>query len=167
MKGKLIKLNRGYYNLEDEKGNVIGTSYQFKSSVGDAIKYKLSKQNCDEIFGVYSPSELSKVLTEGERGAFEFDYCIEREHNKDKLFTIEDMLKAYEKGASFGTTNLGNTYYFDELIHSMKQPMEIEVEIVTESMNLDEIRLQSKGFLNANTNKPKLDSNGCLILKKI
>jgi hypothetical protein len=32
-------------------------------------------------------------------------------------------------------------------------------------MNIDEIREQGKGFLNANTMKPKLDENGCLILK--
>jgi hypothetical protein len=50
MKGKLIKVDKGYYNLEDEKGNILGTSYQFNSSVGDVLEYKLSKQNCDEIF---------------------------------------------------------------------------------------------------------------------
>jgi hypothetical protein len=33
-------------------------------------------------------------------------------------------------------------------------------------MNIDEIREQGKGFLNANTNKPKLDENGRLILIK-
>jgi hypothetical protein len=48
-----------------------------------------------------------------------------------------------------------------------QQPAEIEVEIVTEPMNLDEIREQGKGFLNTNTDKPKFNSNGCLILRKI
>ena len=54
---------------------------------------------------------------------------------------------------------------FNSLIQSLQQT-EWDVEVVTEPMNLDEIREQGKGFLNSNTNKPKIDSNGCLILKK-
>ncbi len=55
---------------------------------------------------------------------------------------------------------------FDEYIQSLQQT-EWDVEIVTEPMNLDEIRDQGKGFLNSNTNKPKLDKDGCLILRRI
>jgi hypothetical protein len=47
------------------------------------------------------------------------------------------------------------------------QPKEWKVEILMEKMNLDEIREQGKGFLNASTEKPKLDANGCLILKSV
>jgi hypothetical protein len=53
-----------------------------------------------------------------------------------------------------------------EIIKSF-QKTKWEVEIVMESMNIDEIREQGQGFLNANLNKPKLDDYGCVILKRI
>ncbi len=35
-------------------------------------------------------------------------------------YTEEDMLKAFEKGALYGTTKNGNTHYFNEVINSIK-----------------------------------------------
>jgi hypothetical protein len=121
MKTKLIKIDKGYYNLEDKKGNVIGTTYQFSSFVGDVLEHKLFKQNCDEIFGVvnakklaieHSESELSmypetsSTLTESEvlmlrsliqahsyRG-FEKGYNKAMALNKDKQFTEDDVITA-------------------------------------------------------------------------
>ena len=55
----------------------------------------------------------------------------------------------------------------DALIEEYNQQSEWEVEVLTEPMNLDEIKEQGKGFLNSNTRKPKLDSNGCFMLKRI
>ena len=86
----------------------------------------------------------------------------------NKLFTVEDIKKAYMDGVSnghnFGYPAIDHT---DKYVQSLQQPKEIEVEIVTELMNIDEIREQGKGFLNTNTNKPKLDAEGNLILKRI
>jgi hypothetical protein len=76
---------------------------------------------------------------------------IELELKKQKKYSEEDMLKAYEKGASFGTTKLGNTHYFDELIQSLQQT-ECDVWIVMSS-NSDYVAIH--------------DDNGCLILKRI
>jgi hypothetical protein len=39
----------------------------------------------------------------------------------DKKYTEEDMLKAFEKGALYGSTKNGNTHYFDEIIKSLKK----------------------------------------------
>ena len=89
MKATLIK-RENHYDLFE------GTRFISTTECEDGTVNKLSKQNCDEIFGIYSPSELSKVLTEGERGAFEFGYCLAREHNSHKVFTLEDVKNAMD-----------------------------------------------------------------------
>jgi hypothetical protein len=124
---------------------------------------KLSKQNCDEIFGVVDVEKLAEkeVFQEyydwgGE--VFSEDYLISKrlhfiegfnkavELNKDKVFTLEQMSVAYN-------TNRSGTL-FEQLINSFGgQPTEIEVMIVMDILNEYE--------------QPKLDSEGCLILKKI
>jgi hypothetical protein len=40
---------------------------------------------------------------------------------KDKKYTEEDMLKAFEKGSLYGSTKNGNTHYFDEVISSLNK----------------------------------------------
>jgi hypothetical protein len=190
MKAKLIKVDKGYYNLEDEKGNILGTSYQFNSSVGDVLKYKLSKQNCDELFGVvdveklaldearklnddgrwFPPSEEimndiifdeSKLIAHGFNKAMEL--------NKDKVFTLEDMFKAIElaRKFKFGRDEMDyTTVNFTEtnIIQSLQQPTEIEVDIEMEDVmytaNMPKEKEQRP------PQRPKLDSEGCLILKK-
>jgi len=133
---------------------------------------KLSKQNCDEIFGIYCPSELSKILTKGERGAFEFGYCLAREHNKDKLFTVEDVRKAMSIGLSIGYGRQfeieNKSVEIDSYIKSLQQPTEIEVEIVTH-VDLAATPTDSRhpdAYLGTDTGIPFLNENGCLILKK-
>lgn len=41
--------------------------------------------------------------------------------NKDKKYKEEDILKAFEKGALYGSTKNGNTHYFDEVINSLNK----------------------------------------------
>lgn len=177
MKGILIKLNRGYYNLEDEKGDVIGTSYQFKSSVGDATKYKLSQQNCDEIFGVVDVEELAEnSYIEHHKNDLSLDELIQRSGgfivgfkegfnkamglNKDKLFTMDDMIKAIDFD-SFENEHEGKFYESKEkFIQSLQQPTEIEVEIVMDRIPAD---LAPGGW----DVFPKLDKDNCLILKRV
>jgi len=38
-----------------------------------------------------------------------------------KKYTEEDMLKAFEKGALYGSTKNGNIHYFDEVINSLNK----------------------------------------------
>ena len=51
------------------------------------------------------------------------------ELNKDKLFTVEDIMKAFEAG--YETLESEKTYneHYDILIQSLQQPKEIEVDI--------------------------------------
>ena len=155
MKAILIK-------SEDEIG-------RFYALSGDNLpeNYTLSKQNCDEIFGVVDVEKLAReeacdceapecdVRDDYKKG---FNKAMEL--NKDKVFTLEDMVKARNRGDWYSDED------WDNYIESLQQPT-IAVVIVTEPMNIDKIREQSKGFLNANTNKSKLDSNGNLILRKL
>jgi hypothetical protein len=81
------------------------------------------------------------------------------ELNKDKVFTIEDCKKLM-KSASYGWFEKD----FDKHIQSLQQPTEIEVEIEMECCG------NYSPPCNHNCEyggKPKLDSEGCLILKRV
>jgi hypothetical protein len=186
MKARLIKLNDYYYLRESYKtgigGAVCERTLGTTNSQGELGK--LSKKNCDEIFGVVDVEKLAKekypnVDNEDYEYDSEWQMLADEykqkgfiqgakeilELNKDKVFTLEDMLKAYEKGASFGTTKLGNTHYFDELTQSLQQPTELEVDILMQCIDPNCDSLNRKGCC-IPSNKPKLDENGCMILKK-
>jgi hypothetical protein len=112
----------------------------------------LSKQNCDEIFGVVDVEELSmkndKGIYRSVDGVISYRQGFNKavELNKDKLFTLEDVRKAFNKGylMKFNPSD-EYTETLTGLVQSLQQPTEIEV-----TFNLDE-----------------KDSEGCLILKKI
>jgi len=53
--------------------------------------------------------------------AFQDGYTQCQNDMADKKYTEEDMLKAFEKGALYGTTQNGNTHYFDEVINSLNK----------------------------------------------
>jgi len=146
---------------------------------------RLSKQNCDEIFGVVDVEKLANEFTEhfntfyGVKSDVQVGYKSgfnkAMELNKDKLFTVEDMKKAYIQGKHGGKTQ--SYVEFDEFIQLMlQQPTEIEIEIDTKPF-------VSIGFIIADFSKDvpidilkvehevaeevlNLDENGCLILKK-
>jgi hypothetical protein len=90
-------------------------------------------------------------------------------------FTLEDIRKAYYIGYEDGKS--GATF-FQQLIQSLQQPTEIEVEIEMEPTLIGQCdcHCHKKGvkimhFMACCNPKiieqPKLDSEGCLILKKI
>lgn len=92
---------------------------------------------------------------------------------ESKIFSQNDMIEFMQFIVS--NEELENTssvhkstakHYLDEFCNS-KQKIEWNVEILMKKMNIDEIREQGKGFLNASTENPKLDANGCLILKSV
>jgi hypothetical protein len=157
---------------EDEQGTMYSLS-------GDNLpdNYVLSKQNCEEEFakamGVVDVEKLAIELypyhfgTE-KRIAFKSGFNKAMELNKDKVFTRQDIIHALTYGVREAKIGRTHSQILEEYrTNHLQQPTEIDVEIVTESMNIDEIREQRKGFLNANLNKPKLDNKGRLILKII
>jgi hypothetical protein len=168
MKAKLIK-------TEDEQGVMYSLS-------GDNLpeNYVLSKQNCDEIFGVvdvYSQVEdIVKTICPDDRGK-DVIYgtgmsvgiqCFNKamELNKDKVFTEDDIRKVvnymFEQTVVF--SNKVSALDVDRYIQSLQQPTEIEVEIVEQCLDPTCDGINRKGEC-VTTGKPKYDTDGCLILK--
>jgi hypothetical protein len=165
----LIKQEEGYSLCIEE--NAFNSREFIANTDGMYVKHRLSKENCDEIFGVVDVEKLAseyakeandisvkygvKVLGDNNSTPFKDGFNKATELNKDKLFTLEDVKFAWLQG------EIGELS-FSDIIQSLQQPTEIEVEIEMElvSDGLDEMaQLQHKRV-------PKLDENGCLILKK-
>jgi hypothetical protein len=176
MKGKLHKMESGYIlslngDIDDPYAIVN------KELAEDYEWYKLSKQNCDEIFGIVDVDKLAYdssqeyLIKPIESPIFTFGYeqgfNKAMELNKDKLFTLEDVkfrvetvkeqlrkdVDSYGKPKKIMST-------LDSIFQSLQQPTEIEVEIEMEYY--DPLPPTRQTAL-----RPKLDENGCLILKRI
>jgi hypothetical protein len=168
MKAKLIRRDNGEFYLIDENNKI--TSH-----------HHLSKQNCDEIFGVV---DVEKYVDEyaaeweyTERIGFRDGFNKAMELNKDKLFTLEDMKKAIQ----FGEYNTDISSFEEipeedklQFIESLQQPTEIEVEIemvkvVDKTKMIGAVKGVKGSGNKIKTYKsvPKLDLSECLILKKI
>jgi hypothetical protein len=159
MKAKLVKTFEGYeLHILNNKNNLYMPSAYFPKRASCRVYY-LSKQNCDSIFGIIDVEKLAE--NKDGKGIYEIeqvDAYVEgfnkaMELNKDKVFTLEDMRKAYYVGYEDGKS--GATF-FQKLIQSIQQPIEIDVVIE------DKIALDGHTILGY-----ELDSEGCLILKKL
>jgi hypothetical protein len=168
------------YKLYGEDDSCIATTQESPHK-------RLSKKNCDEIFGVIDVDDLAYKHRRVYQDSFEgMNECIMKDAmhqqvgfvagfnkamklNKDKLFTVEDVKRMFELGIEYGHrlgyTGLNHT---NEVIQSLQQPTEIEVEIVTH-VDLAATPVDSRhpdAYLGTDTGIPFLDENGCLILKK-
>jgi len=165
MKAKLIKTDKDNYTLFDEKGIPIGTT---PNVLSNNTFSKLSKQNCEEIFGVIDVEKLADEITKEyatltpkafKRGVvLGINKAIEL--NKDKVFTTEDMRKAFELGYDASADTYMTERKEKEFEILIQQPTEIDVEIVMgEPIGITD-NYTPDTF-------PKSDENGCLILKQI
>jgi hypothetical protein len=162
MKATLIKTNNHYY-LEQIPSKGIGAAVlegMMGSTDGEGY-YKLSKQNCNEIFGVIDVERLAEerfgksLHHANSRSCYKEGFNKAMELNKDKVFTLEDIRMAIAYGEKYRDMDAGKVPYqtFVEFIPSLQQPTEIEVEVEMDILN--------------EYDQPKLDSDGCLILKKV
>jgi hypothetical protein len=152
MKAKLIKVLDQYHLYNGDK--VIATTI-----VGNPMLLpNLSKQNCDEIFGVVDVEEIADRHTFGQRNhewkAYIAGFNKNAELNKDKVFTLEEVMLAWDAGVmsrSILGMFSGDLYakhlkeHRDSYRQSLQQPTEIEVTF----------------------NPEEKDSDGCLILTKL
>jgi len=130
---------------------------------------KLSVENCDEIFGVVDVEKLAEECSidwngevmEGSCGIYKVGFQKSIELNKNKLFTLEDMMNCWNKALKFQD----HKETLGEYITSLQQT-EWDVEIVEECLDPTCDGVNRKGEC-ITTGKPKLDSDGCLILKRI
>ena len=165
MEATLIKSEDSYI-LKDGLNHVLGID---DKKLKDRLEcpYLLSKQNCDEIFGVVDVEEIADIHTFGQRNhewkAYIAGFNKAMELNKDKVFTLEDIKKAYIQGKHGGKTQA--YVEFDDYIQSLQQPTEIEVEIEMKCLDPTCDGINRKGICIPG-DKPKLDSEGCIILTK-
>ena len=155
MKGKLNKVDNGYVLLVD---NIM---YATDND-------KLSQSNCDEIFGIVDVNKLAEEWVFDKNGhkwsnndnsagdnygSYKEGFNKAMELNKDKVFTLEELYLVFALGKNNDESRI------NKLINSRLQPTEIEVEILCLHTGDPEYT--------TNTGLPKLDSDGCLILKRI
>jgi hypothetical protein len=146
---------------------------------------RLSKQNCDEIFGIVNLDKLVQDYMEQFKNpmlknyrigeAFNDGFNKAMELNKDKLFTVEDMISAYHQGTNDGASYesaCGDHDSYEQMkearkeseddysyfIESLQQPKEIEVDV---EMWFHGTRHEKGKWIE------RLDENDCLILKKL
>ena len=155
MKAKLYKVENTFYLKVGE--TILGTSSN--PNLSASIRYSLSLKNCQEIELGYDLDELADKYCRG-NSKIEDDF-IKKGFQKaieilgDKKFSEDDMKEAYSRG--FLQQGIKS---FNSLIQSLQQT-EWDVEIVIGTTN---IRYDGGSYITANP-KPKLDENGCLILK--
>ncbi len=175
MKGKLIKRSNGrfdLYKIEDvDQLNTIASSF-------DNPKGKLSLKNCQAIELGYDLDELAmgydlyeKINFVGQMRAYKEGFQKALEILGDKKFSEEDVIKAIEIARNGSMQEQHNGYGrptesrfvldnlpSDEIIQSLQQT-EWDVEIVCLHTGDPEHT--------TNTGLPKLDEDGCLILKRL
>jgi hypothetical protein len=193
MKAKLIK-EANFYALKN--GNKIISTSDFQLNMLLNYPFILSLKTCQAIERGYDLDELAENCADQYADRFDYAdghgnrevYSNRDEVEKvytigfqkalelmgDKKYSEEDMNKAFRSGHSLQTEIAlkkkeykPSGHFFEELIQSLQQT-EWDVEIEMRSKNIDELRESNEGFLNnPNLYIPKLDSEGCLILKKI
>jgi len=186
MKAKLIKTEVNYL-LENKEGVVIASTSLNKEGKS------LSKQNCDEIFGVV---DVKEVIAENMLDHNIVDKAVDFSNsnpenngaylayiagaseafkamklNKDKVFSREDMEKAIQFGLDgmygYEAGEDGTTKnQMKRFIQSLQQPTEIEVEIEMEPYRMSDFVEDGNTHPSGAIERPKLDSSGNLILKK-
>jgi hypothetical protein len=182
MKAKLIKTNNGVYDLFED------TRFISTTDSPDGTINKLSIKNCqaiergydlEELAVNYANAELSKEFTSKVGNFYGFSSSYIEGFKKalelleDKKFSEKDLLKSLHKLAD--SFIRGYPYHQDldfqegnQIIQSLQQT-EWDVEIEMECPQCQEWGYVSECRKDCNKKflQPKLDSNGCLILKRI
>jgi hypothetical protein len=172
MKGKLIKCNH-FYALQIDNDIIAVSLDKETQSHTVNYKYSLSKQNCKAIENGYDLDELSKKETRKFLGhdvpenimlfiahskMFQVGFEKAMALNNDKVFTLGQLKTAMDMARVMIDGKYAHSG--EEIFQSLQQPTEIEVEIVMDRIPAD---LAPGGW----DVFPKLDAEGCLILKQI
>ena len=163
MRNNLVKQGDRWV-LYDEDGSKIALSTEspFK---------KLSKQNCEAIVNGYDLGELAmgydlyeNINFVGQTRAYKAGFQKALEILGDKKFTLEEMMNCWNKALKFQD----HKETLGEHIQSLQQT-EFDVEIEMENSLSNGYKNQPDniiGFMAEYKSVPKLDSEGCLILKR-
>jgi hydroxymethylpyrimidine pyrophosphatase-like HAD family hydrolase len=144
-----------------------------------AITNKLSVKNCIDIKNGYDLNKLAEdfakyhsiypTAQDDTEYGFKNGFNKAIEMNKDKVFTLKDVKQAIFNFANYDRKTISELDRMDMAVSSIQQPTEIDVEIKMEPCFYDQ---SLGGFSTSYTEdkpkeQPKLDSEGCLILKKL
>ena len=182
MEAKLIKENNGYTLYVD--GKIIGNTegHPLKS-----ITNKLSLKNCQAIERGYDLDEFANEYSEGKSSAEVFKRAHESDFKSgfqkaleligDKKYTEEDVKNAIEYGIQSVLQAIPGVTSTQGILDSYKQSLQktewdvtVEMEYVGEcNGNNDEGCFQDSPGHNCGCfeRRPKLDADGCIILKRI
>jgi len=160
MKGKLIKTGDEFL-LKDLNGETLAITS------GTMEGRMISLKNCQTIENGYGLVDIKKKIFNGFDGcpdsftlaAVERTIEVMMELMGDKKFSDEDIKIAYNRGS------FDDSFNVEKYIQSIQQT-EWDVEIVEECLDKNCDGINKKGEC-ITTGKPKLDSNNCLILKKL
>jgi len=150
MKALLIKKTQFWYNLYH---NNVGIGSTNKSLQG----YKLSQENCDKIFGVIDVDKLAEEWVFEKNG--------HKWSNNDD--SAGDNYASFKEG--FNKALELNQHKFNWFKEPEMFEVEIEMEkVIDETIVVGAIKGVKGSGHKTTTYKsvPKLDENGCLILKK-
>ena len=166
MKGKLIKTVDGYELftqgfLKDSTNHGLIDSLNIEEG---SIRYKLSLKNCQAIERGYDLDELAmgydlyeNINFVGQMRAYKAGFQKALELMGDKKFSEEQLRESF--------LHVQNDPTFDVFKQSLQQT-EWDVEIVEECLDKNCDGINKKGEC-ITTGIPKLDEEGCLILKKL
>ena len=172
MKVKLIKTIDGYelFTQGFLKGSTNHGLIESLNIEEGPIRYKLSLKNCQAIELGYDLDELAKVFHEQHKFAsshiaditsFKLGFQKALELMCDKIFTLDDMHTVFIMGRE-GMEDKMNRY-----VTRIHEPTEWDVEIVMEPYHDGDFIGDGKTHVFEAKWKPTLDSDGCLILKRI
>ncbi len=160
MKAKLYKTEKENYVLVDSTKGTYDDGYMLGTS-RESQYNKLSIKNCEAIERGYDLDELLNNITPNngttgnisERIGFVKGFKKALDLNNTKLYTLEDMMNCWNKALTFQD----HKELFGYHIQSIQQTeWDVEVEMVPALSNNGNVYY---GDI------PKLDTDGCLILK--
>ena len=172
MIGKLVKTESTYHLVVNDK---------IIASVGDSdgkLK-KLSIKNCLSVENGYDLDELVKeehkynprsINEMSFRLGFEVGFQKALEILGDKKFSEKDMIKMIFKGRASLYKQLFTVQEAKSVVLSLQQnewEVEIEMEDLPYPKELSESEVRGFEEHSPKSKKPKLDADGCLILKRI
>jgi hypothetical protein len=164
MKTLLRKIN-GIYTLMKDGKMIASDDIDFQK---DYELQKLSIENCNLIFGIFDVEKLAEDFAKNNsiypsakddtEYGFKHGFNKALELNKDKKFSLEQVIEAMSlyKRNEFAMSKV--------LVMVLEEPQDIEVEI-----EMAEVESYKDKMGNLRTEKtfPRVDKNGCLIIKKL
>jgi hypothetical protein len=164
MKTFLRKIN-GIYTLIKDGKMIASDDIDFQK---DYELQKLSIENCNLIFGIFDVEKLAEDFAKNHsiypsakddtEYGFKNGFNKALELNKDKKFSLEQVIEAMSlyKRNEFAMSKV--------LVIVLEEPQDIEVEI-----EMAEVESYKDKMGNLRTEKtfPRVDKNGCLIIKKL